>query len=464
MIACYTVCSGQGNRISGKIATTEKQLHLYENVYDPVFSKVVDSCMLETDGSFLFNIKSNHFSYYCIKEVGLEFVLLPGEDIHFEQFNPDSIAATGEGAKSYYLEIFLHPMITEFSNKYSTFDNPMDFHSYSDKWKNETLIKFAAYTHRQKINNEIVNFFLSEIIYKYTLYHYFAVDMDSLYSETFRRANPEYFDFENEFKFSDSNNFSLRTWHYLLRAYVRSQASTDPSLKMKGHSFQYSMFLAIKKYLRGKSSAYALVSLSNNLYYWLRSSSGAINEYNEEIEIVKEYLLNTNPDGAFYSKFCENISNYSGLIPGDTFTNIELIDTLGNHFLCENYKDKVVYINVWGIYCGPCIKQLGSFNDLCDSFNDNKDIVFINICSDVNGKDDRIIRWKEILRKKEVKGINLYCKNSELLSGETGLMLPQHYILAKNNIIITLGAKPPGNVKGDLLYILDRALKYPIQN
>lgn len=56
---------------------------------------------------------------------------------------------------------------------------------------------------------------------------------------------------------------------------------------------------------------------------------------------------------------------------------MNLIDQKGNKVSLEDLKGKVVFINFWATWCGPCIAEMPSIQKLHDKFKDNKDIVFV---------------------------------------------------------------------------------------
>lgn len=52
-------------------------------------------------------------------------------------------------------------------------------------------------------------------------------------------------------------------------------------------------------------------------------------------------------------------------------------DQQGNSVSLEDLKGKVVFINFWATWCGPCIAEMPSIQKLYDKFKDKKDVVFV---------------------------------------------------------------------------------------
>ncbi|WP_326985222.1 TlpA family protein disulfide reductase [Chryseobacterium sp. MP_3.2] len=61
--------------------------------------------------------------------------------------------------------------------------------------------------------------------------------------------------------------------------------------------------------------------------------------------------------------------------PANYIMNMQ--DQKGNRISLEDLKGKVVFINFWATWCGPCIAEMPSIQKLHDKFKGNPDVVFI---------------------------------------------------------------------------------------
>ena len=90
------------------------------------------------------------------------------------------------------------------------------------------------------------------------------------------------------------------------------------------------------------------------------------------------------------------------LKPGNTAPEIKLKNEKGNLVSLADLKGKVVYIDFWGVGCGPCIYEIkNSVPELKEKYK-NGEVVFLNICVDSNEK-----RWKKSLADLKLEGVNL---------------------------------------------------------
>lgn len=159
-----------------------------------------------------------------------------------------------------------------------------------------------------------------------------------------------------------------------------------------------------------------------------------------------------------YSLFAKGISQQQDL--GD-LKNILLYDyNSGKEVswgdLIVKNKGKVMYIDVWASWCGPCINEMPSSEELRKTFTNNSDVVFVYI-----SQDDNQASWKKIISSKDYKWENNYLllagSKSEWLRGFNIKSIPKYLIVDKNGKIESFDAPRPSRlqeVKEKIVYLL----------
>jgi peroxiredoxin len=72
---------------------------------------------------------------------------------------------------------------------------------------------------------------------------------------------------------------------------------------------------------------------------------------------------------------------------GDIASNFKLEDAFsGETVSLSSLKGKVVFLNVWATWCGPCREEMPSMETLYDDFKGNKDFVMLAVSQDTKGK------------------------------------------------------------------------------
>jgi thiol-disulfide isomerase/thioredoxin len=81
-------------------------------------------------------------------------------------------------------------------------------------------------------------------------------------------------------------------------------------------------------------------------------------------------------------------------------------DNNDNEVRLEDFGGKTLYVTFWATWCGPCLEEKPELEKLKKKFQDNSNIVFIDI-----SLDSDIESWRTYLSKNEQNGIQLITKN-----------------------------------------------------
>ena len=78
--------------------------------------------------------------------------------------------------------------------------------------------------------------------------------------------------------------------------------------------------------------------------------------------------------------------------------------------LVAPYKGRVVYIDIWGSWCGPCKAEMAYVPELKKQFKD-RDVVFFYLDMD---KGERIETWKNYVAYAELTGEHYHMTDKEI--------------------------------------------------
>jgi thiol-disulfide isomerase/thioredoxin len=122
--------------------------------------------------------------------------------------------------------------------------------------------------------------------------------------------------------------------------------------------------------------------------------------------------------------------------PGFTFK-----DRNDKNVSLDDFRGKIVYIDIWATWCGPCISEIPKLKEVKNHFK-GKDVVFISIC-----QDDTHERWIKMLDDKELKGVQLYTDNKEdsFFTDYSFNGIPRFILLDREGVIVNPNAKRPSN-------------------
>lgn len=113
-------------------------------------------------------------------------------------------------------------------------------------------------------------------------------------------------------------------------------------------------------------------------------------------------------------------------------------------------KGKVVYVDVWGTWCGPCKEEL-KYNPQLKARFEGKDVAFVYLDMD---DDDKDAIWREYIKVNGLTGIHLR-KNRETIepfwkelcaiTADKAAYYPQYFIFDKEGKLVVSKAKRPSS-------------------
>jgi len=128
------------------------------------------------------------------------------------------------------------------------------------------------------------------------------------------------------------------------------------------------------------------------------------------------------------------------LRPGNDAIDFKVIDKNGEEYSLQNFKNKVVCIDVWASWCTACLKEMPYFEKLADKYK-NQNIAFIAI-----SVDDKKDTWENLLKKRNAHGLQLWAKGgskSDFFKNYQLNDLPVYIVIDKKGKIVKSRASRP---------------------
>lgn len=179
----------------------------------------------------------------------------------------------------------------------------------------------------------------------------------------------------------------------------------------------------------------------------LKSVEGLL-QYNEEFT---KFLANDDQKQRMHQIMVEKSDMGDGIIAFD----FKFPDVNGKEVKLSDFKGKVVYIDVWATWCGPCIKEIPDLKKLEAEYH-NKDVDFLSVSVD---KQDDYKKWEAFLIKEKLGGVQLFAgdKKEEIVKPYDISGIPRFILIGKDGKIIYTNAPRPGS--SEIKLLLDAALK-----
>lgn len=256
---------------------------------------------------------------------------------------------------------------------------------------------------------------------------------------------------------------SLKSWRYaLMPLHIKSNDSTkyykiqydklcEPIIKKYSNNFIDASFLKLNVYTY---IANDLIKQKGNLadvrqikdFYIALNVVDLIKEINSKSQILlsknkikkKMAAIKTL---SYRSAANRTLSKYiSSKKQGDIAGDFTAIAPNGEAKKLSSYSDKIIYVDIWATWCGPCMEQIPYLEKLKEKYRENKDIIFLSLSVDSDTS-----KWKEYLKTNN-KSIEFQLNiNTNALLEYNVTAIPRAILIDKNFKIINLFAALPSS-------------------
>lgn len=147
----------------------------------------------------------------------------------------------------------------------------------------------------------------------------------------------------------------------------------------------------------------------------------------------------------------QRLAELSRFGKGDVAINFTAVDSIGRPVSLTSLKGKVIYIDLWATWCGPCYGEMPFFEKLKEKYKGNENVAFVSLSI-----DDNVGLWKRDLDKRKAGG-SQWLINRNSLPDYNIIGVPRAIIIDRSFKIADLNGPLPSSKT--LEKVLDELVK-----
>jgi thiol-disulfide isomerase/thioredoxin len=341
-------------------------------------------------------LEKPHFVYVSIPPRTIMLYVKPGASLHvaFDAETRDQLPeVTGDNSLESSFILSYNIEVAGKYNQTEMFGKARElgwegFTDYIEAMYQEQKEFLHAYPGYEDLDADFTSLMSTNILYgKYVWLLQYGLYYDFLHPES--EVLPDsYFGFlEDAADFRDELTRS-RDYFTFVNMYVEHKSEAD-----EGVSRNMLQFDTAQELLSGKSreiaqaqiviSALSFGDFEEGLALYQRFSDSDVSADIAEI-VQAEYEIQ------------------KALAPGMPAPGFTLTDINGDEVSLDDFLGKVVYLDFWASWCGPCIQQIPHAKELKKRMADHDDLVFLYVSVDTD--EDA---WRKMVADREIKGVHV---------------------------------------------------------
>ena len=125
---------------------------------------------------------------------------------------------------------------------------------------------------------------------------------------------------------------------------------------------------------------------------------------------------------------------------GDMSIDFSYPNIAGEMISLSSFRGRLVYIDVWATWCGPCIAEIPSLERLQKDY-ENMDIVFLSVSVDTDKE-----AWEKMLTEDQLDGVQLWADGwSQITKSYAIFGIPRFMLVDKSGELIAVDAPRPSS-------------------
>lgn len=446
-------CKEKSKHYTPTTTIIEGQIASSDSPVISLFGSEEIKAAIDPTGKFIIQAELEKAGFYSLglSNHTIQLFIVPGDRISLtadQRTLQASVVFKGDHAKE-------NNYLVVYENLKSTLQ-PQDFQTFFTQQEDEfikaveerTAVLNASQQDYQKKNGPFDEFF-AEMISEEVAYD--AAIMKMNYPVYFEYLMPDsnvvlsdtYDSFLQNLEIDSEDNLMVPAYKGFIMKYLEFKTKNDTSDHESTQNIN--RFNNISKLFQSEN-------VKNLLYYTLLKEilETSINDASLLMDMYTEAQTNTK----YKNEITTGFNSWSSLLKGKSAPDFECSAVNGKTVSLHNFTGKLIYIDIWATWCGPCLRELPYLENLQEKYKQREDIAFISISID----DDKAA-WSAMVKEKDMKGIQLHANTEMHLKIVSDYLIngiPRFIIIDKSGNIWNANAPRPSSK--EIIHEIDQAL------
>lgn len=422
-------------------------------------SIIISEAKIDSTGkaTLEFNIPGPTFAYFELGSRGVSLYLEPGYDLKviLDTIRDKTISFSGKGSEP-------NNYNSQISKIYKTFERkgffgeltPYQFIARLDSLRNDFAsfhLRYCDSTNLAKRTSRILelNNKLMLISFKqnFLLIHPIDSTSNDQYPEQLLNISKE-IPFDDDLLSFRMDNYAMVLLFYLdleIKKPCRDGNKGIKNIDELEPAIINDSILKNRKYTEGVRE----FLIGRNIYSAMKSSG-----LTPVLDSLFIGFKKSNPTSDYLPQLQKLADKCLAISPGSVAPDIIGTTVDGKSFSLNELKGKVVYIDVWATWCGPCREEFSFSKKIQQQFEKNDNVVFLFVSID----QDKAAWRKMVTYEKELKGMHINLNEEQirikyLIGGVPWYILIDH----KGKIVNAKAARPSsGKVENEIRELLKK--------
>jgi thiol-disulfide isomerase/thioredoxin len=157
-----------------------------------------------------------------------------------------------------------------------------------------------------------------------------------------------------------------------------------------------------------------------------------------EMKQLSDAFIQENYSDEYKEMVQLKVDEYASLKLGEPAFDVKFKDVDNNEVPLSAYKGKLIYVDLWATWCGPCIAELPAFEQLVKDY-EGKNIAFVPVSIDTD-----LEAWQKFLIKNNMHDTELVINRVDLDQYKV-ITIPRYLLIDQNFKIINVFAPVPSD-------------------